>query len=310
MGSYLVTGANGFIGGHLLNSLKESNSIIKLLLRSSESILPSFHDYDLYFADIGKQQLPDNLMTNVDTVFHLAGISADIHGTEKNADYQAVNVKGTIELAQKAINAGVTKFVFISSVKAAGDPPDSDKCITEEDYYDPSSPYAISKRDAEIALLELSKASGMSVVIIRPALVYGDGVRGNLKMMAKGIKSGWFLPVPENHNKRSMIHITDLIMAIRFLESEERANNQIFNITDGQNYSTRQIYNSMCLGLNKKVPGWSLPEVLFRVISIMSKGAKHKVNKLLGSECYSSEKLRSLGFVPQFSIDNDKNWMV
>ena len=110
------------------------------------------------------------------------------------------------------------------------------------------------------------------------------------------VKKGWFPPLPETCNKRSMIHVDDLVRAILMVADDDRANGEIFIATDGTPHSSREIYNAMCSVLGKSIPKWSIPKFLFDIVSLISLRIKYKVNKLFGDECYSSSKLEALGF--------------
>ena len=205
------------------------------------------------------------------------------------------NCYATIKLARLAVKSGVKSFVFVSSVKAGGGGA-SDRCVTEIDQGIPEGVYGETKREAELELLKLGKESGMHVAIIRPSLVYGLNVKGNLKLMLSGIKKGWFPPLPETGNKRSMIHVDDLVRAILLVADDDRANGEIFIATDGTPHSSRYIYNAMCSALDKSIPKWRVPKILFDMASLVNPRIKYKLNKLLGDECYSSAKLEALGF--------------
>jgi len=142
----------------------------------------------------------------------------------------------------------------------------------------------------------------MHVSLIRPSLVYGPGVKGNLQLMLSGIKKGWFPPLPETGNRRSMIHVDDLVRAIFLVAEDDRANGEIFIATDGTPYSSREIYNGMCSALDKSISKWSIPKFLFDAVFLISPRIKYKLNKLLGDECYSSVKLEALGFKAQKTL--------
>jgi len=232
----------------------------------------------------------------VNVVFHLAGFAHDMRDANKIADlYYKVNVSATVQLANLAVKSGVKRFVFVSSVKAGGNPP-LGTCANEKDQKNTEDVYGKTKREAELKLLEIGQVSGMHVSIIRPSLVYGPDVKGNLKSMLLGVKKGWFPPLPETGNRRSMIHVDDLVRAILLIAEVKRANGEIFIATDGTPYSSREIYNAMCGVAGKSIPKWSMPKVLFDLASLASPRIKYKLNKLLGDECYSSAKLEALGF--------------
>ena len=136
----------------------------------------------------------------------------------------------------------------------------------------------------------------MHVAIIRSSLVYGPLMKGNLGMMLKGIKNGWFPPLPKINNQRSLVHVDDLVRAMIFVSNDHRANGEIFIATDGKLHSSREFYNAMCSALGKSIPKWSIPRFLFDIVSLINPRIKYKLNKLLGNECYSSAKLEALGF--------------
>jgi nucleoside-diphosphate-sugar epimerase len=290
MSIVFLTGATGFVGQRLINALHEE---VRVLSRKK------FLSYNTVVCNLETETIPKDAMNNIDTVYHLAGFAHDARDADKIKDlYRKVNIDATVELAKLAVKSGVKKFVFISSVKAGGLPL-SEHCANEGDQSDPEGIYGKSKREAELKLLNIGKESGMHVSIIRPSLVYGPNVKGNLQLMLSGIKKGWFPPLPETGNKRSMIHVDDLVRAILLVSDDDRANGEIFIATDGAPHSSREIYNAMCSALNKLIPKWSVPNFLFNMASLISPRIRYKLNKLLGDECYSSVKLEVLGFKAQ-----------
>ena len=288
-----ITGASGFIGTRLLSLLSGDN--IRLLVRS----LDSDSCYEQIECDLESGNIPDDFFFEVSTVFHLAGIAHDVRDTSKIKHlYQRVNTDATVQLAKLAVESGVKRFVFVSSVKSGGNSI-SGRCINEIDQGKPEGVYGETKREAELKLLKIGKESGMHVSIVRPSLVYGPNVKGNLHLMLSAIDKGWFPPLPETGNKRSMIHVDDLVRALLLVANDDRANGEIFIATDGAPHSSRDIYNAMCNVAGKSVPKWSVPKILFDIVSLLSPRIKYKVDKLLGDECYSSEKLEKLGFKPR-----------
>jgi nucleoside-diphosphate-sugar epimerase len=175
-------------------------------------------------------------------------------------------------------------------------------CGSEIEQSEPIGAYGRTKREAEIKLLELGRISGMHVVIVRPSLVYGPGMKGNLKLMLKGIDKGWFPPLPNTENKRSMIHVDDLVKALIMVAVSDRTNGEIFIATDGRTYSSYEIYRTMCELSGKSIPKWSVPRIVFDLASKINKRIQYKIQKLLGDECYSSKKLESIGFRAKNSI--------
>ena len=296
MKKYLVTGSTGFIGSRLLGLLSTIKCDVRLLAKSKVD------NYETVICNLEQDTIPKHTLESVDTVFHLAGFAHDMQDTSKVEDlYRVINVDATVELAKLAVESGVKSFVFISSVKAGGGL-SSGKCIDESDQNAPEGVYGKSKLDAELRLLEIVKESGMHVSIIRPSLVYGPGVKGNLQLMLAGIKKGWFPPLPKIENRHSMIHVDDLVRAILLVSQDERAKGEIFIATDGKFYSSREIYNAMCIVLGKSIPKWSMPKILLNLLGLASPRIKHKIRKLLGDECYIPAKLQKLGFKAKKTI--------
>ena len=291
----LVTGGAGFIGRRLVVALQQKKADVRLLSRSKQN-------EDTIICDLGFDQIPDNALIGIDTIFHLAGVAHDVRDASKIADlYYKVNVRATIQLANLAVKSGVKRFVFVSSVKAGGKPPRG-ACSNEKDQKSTEDVYGKTKREAELALLEIGKESGMHVSIIRPSLVYGPNLKGNLKFMLSGIKKGWFPPIPETGNRRVMIHVDDLVRAIILVAGDKRANGEIFIATDGITHSSREIYNALCGATGKLIPKWSVPKIFFDIAALIIPSIKDKISKLLGDECYSSVKLEEFGFKARKSL--------
>ena len=289
----LVTGATGFVGQHLIKRLKLDGCNIKVISR--RPVL----GVEVIICDFLKDDIPDNALKDIDIVFHLAGYAHDLKsepGIEQT--YHKINVSVTVDLLSLSDKHNVKKFIFVSSVKAGG-APIKGNCASEKDQNSPDGIYGETKREAELRILETGRESSMHVSILRPALIYGPKVKGNLQLMMQGIKKGWFPPLPEIGNRRSMIHVDDIVRALLFLSNNKKSNGEVFIATDGRVYSSRNIYEIMCHVLDKNIPNWSVPRLLFNAIARLSSGFKYKIDKLLGDECYSSKKLQSLGFKAQ-----------
>jgi nucleoside-diphosphate-sugar epimerase len=293
----LITGSTGFIGKRFINAV---HGKIRVLSRTRQS------DYETIVSDLQSGVIPDDALDSIHTVFHLAGFAHDMRDASEMSDlYYKVNVSATVQLANLAVKSGVKRFVFVSSVKAGGNP-SLGTCANEKNQRTPEDVYGKTKREAELKLLEIGQVSDMHVSIIRPSLVYGPDVKGNLQLMLSGIEKGWFPPLPETGNRRSMIHVDDLVRAILLVAEDKRANGEIFIATSGTPYSSREIYNAMCCVAGKSIPKWSVPKILFDIASLLNPRIKYKINKLLGHECYSSVKLEELGFKAKKTL-NDMN---
>ena len=290
MKKILITGSGGFIGQRLVNAITDD---IILLSREKR------RGFDTIICDYENEVIPRNSLKNIDIVFHLAGYAHQaINKNNPHNIYEKINVDFTLELAELAIENDVKSFVFVSSVKAGG-LATFGECADESNQNLPEDIYGKTKREAELGLIELSKNSNTNFCIIRPSLVYGPGMKGNLKQMLSGIEQNWFPPLPETFNRRSMIHVDDLVKALLLVAENNNTDGQIFIATDGNLYSSREIYEVMCKVLGKKVPFWTMPKFLFSILSFLNPTMRYKIKKLLGDECYSSKKLESIGFKPQ-----------
>lgn len=291
LSNILVTGATGFIGGRL-------RADGRALVRCARQLTDVVGD----LLDIKSLQIA---CEGIDTVYHCAGYAHAFGGADPDI-YRRVNFEGTRNLLNAAGLAGVQRFVFLSSVKAATGP--AGDCVDETASGAPASPYGRSKRDAELAVLEAGDKYGMHVVNLRLAMVYGRGGRGNLERMAKAIRAGWFPPLPETQNRRSVVHISDVTAAIKMVATDSRAAGKTFIVADQNLYSGKQIYDAIRVALNLSKVSWALPEPLYRTIGKLGDCAESLtkrpspvnsalIERLLGSECYSAALIeRALGW--------------
>jgi len=190
-----------------------------------------------------------------------------------------------------------------------------EKRFDETDATLPITEYGRAKLEAERLVLALGRDRGMHVCVLRLPLVYGPRVKGNLLQMIKAIDRGQFPPLPEAHNKRSMVHVDDVIQALRLAAENPAANRQVYLVTDGQTYSTRQMYDMIRAALRKPAVCWSVPLGLLRLAAGVGDAIgsvqgrpfffnSMMLDKLLGSAWYSSEKIeRDLGFKPTQTLE-------
>lgn len=297
----LVTGSTGFVGRRLVARLKRSGYAVRTISRHGGD------DADSVQFDLMNGELPAETFDDVDVVFHLAGYAHDLRDeSEAEVAYRNLNVEATRKLVEQSAASGVSAFVYVSSVKAGGSDSKGEPgtCIAEDDSGAPEGLYGRTKREAEEIVLRVGEGSEMFVSVVRPTLVYGPGVKGNLAAMRTWIQRGVFPPLPETGNRRSMVHVEDLCEALMLASGEPRARGGIFNVTDGQLYSSAQIYAAMCHAVGKMPPSWSVPRSLFDLLARLSPRLEFRVNKLLGDECYSSARLEALGFKARFTLWN------
>jgi UDP-glucose 4-epimerase len=285
----LVTGANGFIGSRFLQQDDRG-------MTRSISAEPNIIQADLLDAN--------SLISacdGIDRIFHCAGYAHAFSSTDINSHWR-INYEGTCNLLNAAGRAGVRSFVFLSSVKAMAEP--GEKCVSENWPGDPITPYGLAKRAAEDAVIQAGLKYDMHVVNLRLAMVYGKGGRGNLERMARAIRSGWFPPLPETGNKRSLVHVQDVVTAMRLVADRPEANGKTFIVADSQAYSGRQIYDVLRreLGFSKE-PVFTIPTYMLRATSRLNHRLKEIIDRLISSACYSPQSIEhELGWRAQMSL--------
>ena len=254
------------------------------------------------FCKLGYDSLPEQSMQGIDIVFHLAGmVHTMTPGKAEKPVYEKVNVRGSLAVARAAEQSAVRRFVYFSSVKAVGDP--GEKSVDERWQALPQDPYGLSKREAERRLLGLGRHSTMQVSVLRPALVYGPEAKGNLHRMIEAVDGWRFPPLPQTGNRRSMVHVDDLIEAAWLVATHPRANGEVYIVSDGEAYSSRQIYEWITAALGRKLPAWDIPVpvlgIAARVGDVVQRVARCRVPfnsevlaRLTGSACYEAGKLR------------------
>lgn len=301
MSCALVTGAAGFIGYHLCNHLQQHGIRVVALMRS-EMAGPwdEVIECDLESPDINPARLD-----GVNTVFHLAGRVHELTEKGGEEEYARGNRDVTKYLLDLAKTAQIQRFIFFSSLSAMGEKTEGDQCPDEAAPRLPQSAYGRSKLAAERLVLE----SGIDhVSVLRPAMVYGPCCKGNLPRMIRAIKSGWFPALPEMHNRRSMVHVDDVLQAALLVAGQSKAAGQVYIITDGRTYSTRQMYEWICEALHKPISNLYSPMPVLKVLAFIGdcigavRGKRFVfdssgLEKLTGSACYSSAKIeKELGF--------------
>ena len=292
----LITGGNGFIGSRCVAYAKSNNlpyiSIARVKLNDDNSIK----------FDLEKQNLEELKLDDIETIIHTIGIAHDTssQNRKKISLYKKINVNLTVNLAKHALNCGVKKFIYISSIKASGEPQNG-MCHTENYVGLFNNIYGETKREAELKLFDLLKGKDLDLCIIRPSLVYGPKDKGNLKSMLNLINKGIFPPPPKVNNKRSMIHVDDLVSAI-FLFMKRNSKGEIFNATDNRVYSSRSIYESLSYAQNIEPASWSIPKILFDILGLILPAFKKKSSVLFNDSNYDSKKLNEIGFRPNLSL--------
>ena len=249
----LVTGANGFVGKTLCAELSRQGHSVRAAVRSANIQVENTETVSV--GEISGETNWADVLTGIKVVVHLA---ARVHVMKDNAvdpldAFRKVNVEGTRNLARQAAEAGVQRFIFISSIKVNGDGTSLGQPYTAEDQPAPADPYGISKREAEDALRQLADETGMEVVIIRPSLVYGPGVKANFLTMMRFLHKGVPLPFGAINNRRSLVALDNLVDFIIVCIKHPAAANQTFLISDGEDLSTSDLLVRLAGALNTPV---------------------------------------------------------
>jgi len=307
MKTALVTGATGYIGSVLCKHLQENDWKVIALLRKPQS-----GPWDKHIvANLGNEPLPADTFHGIDVVFHLAASSDNTDPSGITALDRKVNIEGTVDLLAASIKAGAKKLIYVSTVKAMGE--GGEECLDETSPVAPVSSYGRSKLAAEKLVLG---QIDVPACVLRLPVVYGMSTQGNIAKMIRAILRHRFPPLPEMNNKRSMVHVKDVARAAELAALASSSTGQVFLVTDGQPYSTRQIYAWTCQMSGRQIPTWHLPPLMLRGIAMVSDTLgkvtgkpmpldSFALNKLLGSAWYSNEKLRRvLGFRPEHSLQD------
>lgn len=308
-----LTGATGFIGTALLPALVPQCARLRILTRAKTGVIAGC---EMTRGDLEDTAALEALVQDADVVLHLGG---NAHAASKPSPaeierHRRINLQGTQNLFRSAAIAGARRFVFVSSVKAGGE--DAHTCLDEHNARAPADPYGRIKRETEEWLFEHGARAGVEVCVLRPALVYGSGVKGNLAAMLRAIDRGRFPPVPETRNIRSMVSVQDLVTALLAAASRPEVAGQVCIIEDGEDYSTRRIYTAMADALGKPVPAWSLPAGALRALGRIGDFGETLLRRslpfnstlaarLLDSACYRSVQAGSvLGFTPDYRLED------
>lgn len=299
----LLTGATGFIGGALLRRLATERKC-RVALRSSINGLPDGVEVSLCGnLDPANNWEPALLGANV--VIHTAArvhVMKD-HAADPLQAFRRVNVAGTLRLAEQAAEAGVRRFIFISSIKVNGEGTRYGEPFTAEDLPQPADPYGISKHEAEEQLRRLAAETGMEVVIIRPPLVYGPGVKANFHSMMRWLYKGIPLPLGAIDNRRTLVALDNLVDLIVTCIDHPAAANQTFLAGDGEDLSTTELLRRIGAALGRPARLIPVPPALLHAGAAML-GKRAIAHRLLGSLQVDIAKAQQLlNWTPPVSVD-------
>lgn len=300
----LLTGANGFIGLHLSRELSRLGLLARAAVRNSQNSLPE-HVEVLKGCTLESDENWASALTGVDCVLHCAARVHVMKETEPDPEqaFHRVNIEGTLRLARFAAEAGVRRFVFLSSVKVLGEGTMTKDPYTEETVPAPEEAYGRSKLAAEQGLIALSEESGMEVVIVRCPLVYGPGVGGNFHSLMKLVDSPWPLPFGHIDNARSLVFVGNLVDFLVHVIDAPKASGQTFLVSDGVDLSTTKLIELLRGAYGRPPRLFRFP---WRWVMPIARLARREaaLERLLGSLQLDIGKARdTLGWQPPFSVE-------
>ena len=299
----LVTGASGFVGRPLCAELFRRGYAVRA---ASRSPMAEFYDFEQVIVGAMDGVIDwTAAVCDLNAVIHLA---ARVHvmgdtAADPLAEFRKVNVMDTLNLAGQAAAAGVKRFIFISSVKVNGECTPPGQPFTEADAPYPQDVYGQSKHEAELGLRQIAAASGMEVVIIRPPLVYGPGVKANFAAMMHWLRRGVPLPLGAIHNQRSLVALDNLVDLIVTCLTHPAAANQTFLVSDGEDVSTTELLRRMGQAMGRPARLMPVPVSWLKLAAALV-DKPDVAQRLCGSLQVDIEKTRRLlGWTPPLSLD-------
>jgi len=244
----------------------------------------------------------------VNTVFHCAGYAHAFASLSRDdsAKHWEVNFEGTRNLIEAAGRAGVKRFVFLSSVKAMAEP--SENCVDENFAGKPETAYGQSKLAAEQSVLDAGRRYGMHVVNLRLAMVYGSGGRGNLERMGRLVERGLFPPLPETGNHRSLVHVDDVVSAIRLVAADDRANGRTYIVASREAPSGRALYDALRQVQVLPPCRWSVPVSVLRFAARAGDGLEKLLGRRLPLDSEVLDRLLGSAWYSPIRIERELNW--
>ena len=302
-----VTGAAGFVGCALVKALSARGLPVRGLIRTRNSLSCSSHSNfeNFIVGDIHARTDWSHSLRDVDCVIHCAARAHILREVASNplAAYRIVNVAGTRHLAEQAAALGVKRLVYLSSVKVHGEKTEAGSRFARDDKPMPEDAYGVSKWEAEQALREVSARTGLEIVIVRPPLVYGPGVKGNFRRLLGLAASGAPLPFGAVCNRRSLAGLANLVDLLIRCVDHPAAAGQTLLVSDDHDLSTPALIRGLRRALGKSPRLLPVPPSILRLVGRIT-GKAAEVERLIGSLQVDITHTREvLGWTPPVSVD-------
>lgn len=299
MHSVLLTGYTGFIGSNLLSRLEVDYKVSLLGRKQPEKL-----DCEFYSGELNSKSDFRVALSNITTVIHCAARAHIMNDDSQDplSEFREVNTYGALNLAKQAASSGVKRFIFISSIKVNGESTEGGTRFNSGDKRKPEDPYGVSKAEAEEGLFEIAKETGLEVVILRPTLVYGPGVKGNFLNLLKLSKLPVPLPFGLVNNKRSMVYLDNLVDLIVTCIDHQNAANRVFLVSDGDDLSLARLLTLIGQAMNKSLLLLPVPVFLFNLVGRLT-GKSAVVDRLVGNlQVDSSDAKQYLDWSAPYSV--------
>ncbi len=292
----LVTGSTGFVGARVVELAEERDWAVVSVVRKSIELSPN----GFLVPSISAETDWSGAFEGVDCVVHCAARVHQMNESDQDAlaAYRDINTFGTLNLAKQAAEAGVKRFVFVSSIKVNGEFTEPGSPFLPNLDNIPKDPYGLSKYQAEVELTKLSKETGLEVVIVRPPLVYGPGVKANFLSMMRMVEKGIPLPFGAIHNKRSLVYVDNLASLILTCCEHPAAPGHTFLASDSQDVSTSQLIRAIAFSMDKSPRLLPIPMPWIRVgASVLRK--QHLAQRVCGNLQVETRHTKEiLGWIP------------
>lgn len=302
----LITGITGFLGGGLATRLSQETHLSLRGAVRKLSLTLSSNVEQVMVPNLDGQTDWEEALREMNIILHVA---ARVHIMDEKAldplsEFRRVNVEGTLNLARQGAAVGVKRFIFISSIKVNGEATIPGHAFKADDIVIPEDPYAISKYEAETGLRQIAMRTGMEVVIVRPPLVYGPGVKANFNAMMRWLARGMPLPLGAvTENRRSLVALDNLVDLLVTCIDHPAAANQIFLASDGDDLSTTDLLRRMSQTMGKPARLLPVPPVLLKMGARLL-GKSNFAERLLGSLQVEITKTRELlDWAPPISVE-------